>query len=39
MEEGTEEIRVYEGEDVELAVELFCQRYGLGNDCMHYLVD
>ncbi|CAK69461.1 unnamed protein product (macronuclear) [Paramecium tetraurelia] len=39
MEDGTEEIKVYEGEDVELEVELFCQRYKLGNDCLEYLVN
>ncbi|CAD8193729.1 unnamed protein product [Paramecium octaurelia] len=39
MEDGIEEIKVYEGEDVELEVELFCQRYKLGNDCLEYLVN
>ncbi|CAD8127569.1 unnamed protein product [Paramecium sonneborni] len=39
MEDGVEEIKVYEGEDVELEVELFCQRYKLGNDCLEYLVN
>ncbi|CAD8113002.1 unnamed protein product [Paramecium sonneborni] len=39
MEDRVEEIKVYEGEDIELEVELFCQRYKLGNDCLDYLVN
>ncbi|CAD8088841.1 unnamed protein product [Paramecium sonneborni] len=39
MNDREEEIRVYEGEDVEYVVKLFCQRNHLGQDCVLYLVD
>ena len=34
-----EEIRVHEGEDIQLLTELFCQRFGLGDECVDYIVD
>ncbi|CAK85672.1 unnamed protein product (macronuclear) [Paramecium tetraurelia] len=39
MNDTDEEIRVYEGEDVENIVRLFCQQHQLGQDCVLYLVD
>ncbi|CAD8092551.1 unnamed protein product [Paramecium sonneborni] len=39
MNDRDEEIKVYEGENVEHVVRLFCQRHYLGQDCVLYLVD
>lgn len=30
---------MHEGEDVQLLAELFCQRFGLGEECVQYIVD
>ncbi|CAD8182269.1 unnamed protein product [Paramecium pentaurelia] len=39
MNDRDEEIRVYEGEDVEHIVRVFCQNHYLGQDCVLYLVN
>ncbi|CAD8186186.1 unnamed protein product [Paramecium octaurelia] len=39
MNDRDEEIRVYEGEDIEHIVRVFCQKHYLGQDCVVYLVN
>ncbi|CAD8087327.1 unnamed protein product [Paramecium primaurelia] len=39
MNDREEEIKVYEGENVEYIVRLFCQQHQLGQDCVLYLIN
>lgn len=37
--EREEQIFVYEGDNVRLLVEFFCERHGLDKDCVDYVTD